>query len=118
MNDINVTNNPGAVNHTLFNRDTFTHRVTIKRNGVAVDLAGSTFYMKLVDNRGEVLHELELGTGIEIIDEAGGIVEYTLTSTQVNALATGCRLPYFFEWTDADSVVKTLEKGFFYKSIL
>jgi len=106
MSEINITNLPASINHTIYQGDSFVHHITIKEGGVLVDLTGDDFTLLILNPRGGTELELEVGTGVTIVST--GNVKWELTGAQTDGLTVNCPLKYSFRW---DSREKTIEAG-------
>lgn len=85
--------------------------VTIKENGVAVDLTGSSFVMTITDKRGTTLETLTLGSGIEEVDT--GKIQIHATATETGTWPADCLVNFKLVWTRPTSpvIVKTIIIG-------
>ena len=85
--------------------------VTIKEDGVAVDLAGSSFVMTIVDKRGTTLETLTLGSGIEVVDT--GKIQIHATAAETGTWPSDCLVNFVLVWTRPTSpvIVKTIIIG-------
>lgn len=111
-NTYTVTNLPAKTDFRIYAGDTFLQTVQIREDGALVSLTGSTFSMRIKDNRGTTL--LTLTTGSGITTTGTGEILVTLTAAQTDALTLNCALPYDLQWTTAASVKKTLLAGSIY----
>jgi hypothetical protein len=108
-----LTNLPGTVDIQLYAGDTYLQPVYIRENGSLVTLTGSSFAMRILDNRGTVLLNLSSpASGITIV--GAGHIQIELTAAQTDALPVNCPLPYDIQWTNSGGVKKTLITGKIY----
>ncbi len=108
MSTVNVKNGPARRNYAPHKGDTFTDGFTITVNGVAADLSGDTFKMRVQDAKtGEEEVTLEIGDGIEV---ASNSVVFRIEAADMEAL-TIKKYKYDIQWTKADGTVKTLLAG-------
>ena len=94
--------------YSPYSGDTFTDTFTITVNGVAADLSGDTFVMKIVNaktNDTEFL--LDIGTGITVVDNK---VTFSISANNMSALPIA-RYKYTFKWILADNTVITIFYG-------
>lgn len=108
MNTVTVKNGPARRNYAPYKGDTFTDGFTITLNGVAADLSGDTFKMRIRDAKtGVPAHTLEIGSGIEVDSNS---VVFRIEPADMEALPIK-KYKYDIQWTKADGTVKTLLAG-------
>jgi len=106
MSEISVTDFPAQITLDIYKGDTVTRDVVIREDGALVDVSADAFAMRIIDNRGSVLHNLAIGSGIAHV--SAGRVRFTITAAETAAL-TAPKISTDFEWTrDSDGQVKTL----------
>lgn len=106
MSEINITNLPATLGHSLYQGDAFAHLITIKEDGVLVDLTGDSFILLVNDARLNNIATLEVGSGVTIV--GAGQVQWGFSGIETDVLPTNCNLKYSFKWVDRD---KTIEVG-------
>mgnify|MGYP003423355555 FL=1 len=109
-NTYTVTARPAKVDLLIYSGDDFLQTILIDEDGVAVVLTGSSFSMRINDNRGTTLLTISSpASGITIV--GAGEIQIELTDTQTDALPVNCQLPYDLQWTNAAGTKKTLLSG-------
>lgn len=107
MAETTITDFPAEINLDFYRGDTFTRDVTIREDGSLVDVSQDAFAMRFIDNRGTVLLNLSVGSGISHVST--GKVRITVTAAQTAAFPADGKVRTDFEWTrDSDARVKTL----------
>ena len=108
---INIKRGPYRKDYFPYSGDTFTDGFYLTSAGVAIDLTGSTFKMRIVKVLdGTVPHTLTIGSGIVVVSN---LVTFVLSAAQMESLAV-TKYKYDLRWTRADTTVKTLIAGFIY----
>lgn len=106
MSAISISDFPAQITLDIYKGDTVTRDVTIREGGDLVDVSADAFSMRIIDNRGTVLHTLAIGSGIAHVST--GVVRFTISAAQTGAF-TAPKIATDFEWTRAsDGRVKTL----------
>lgn len=103
------------INYCVFIGDDFTARLTIKQDGVAIDVSGYGFKMQIKSckNNSVIIHELTTPTDIDAAT-AGAIGIITLTISKATTLLLEEEdAVYDLFWTDDAGNNKTIVQGDF-----
>lgn len=90
---------------TDFSGDGVAFTVTFKSNGIPIDISADSFYLSVEKTKGVTLFELELGDGIEIIDD--GKIEITISSARSALAPDKVSLNYWIRWIRPGSEPET-----------
>jgi len=101
-------------NIRLTRRDTFKFRVTITKNGTAVNITGATFLFTVkwnITDAGSIF-TASLGDGIVVNSAINGIIDITFASAKTASLpAYKIILPYDLQMTETSGDVSTVLRG-------
>lgn len=97
----------GALRHDIpdFAGDANSFTVTFKSGGVPIDISADSFYLTAEKSKGVTLFELELGDGIEIIDD--GQIQITISSARTALAPPGIACNYWLRWIRPGSEPET-----------
>lgn len=89
---------PIIQNYTPYIGATFSDRInSITEDGVVLDISGDTFVLTMENRNGEVLHTLEIGTGIEF--DGTEALEWKFTPDQTAEFVRNETMVYSILWT-------------------
>jgi hypothetical protein len=105
-----MTGLPVEQNRPVYRGDTVYFRtINIEIDGVAADLSGDSFAMRIVEKAsGVVFFDMTQGNGITVTANS---VKRRLGPAQTANMVPGKKYVFDFEWTRATGDVHTLEHG-------
>lgn len=109
---INADEGPAIINYQPYIGDTWKGRVvSFVEDGDALDVSTDDFLFHLEDEDGTTVHDLELGTGIEL---DGDGIKWKFTPDQTENFTRNGNWVYSLKWTrtgSGDGEVKTIQAG-------